>query len=90
METKRFAAVVVWVNGAARPGPVLPAEWLDSVGALVSSYWSDMSGGRQNVTWRVHQPVELSQNQQEKNALSAADLITAIPAGSRRRGPGVR
>ena len=26
----------------------------------------------------MHEPVELSQNQQEKDALSAADLITAI------------
>jgi hypothetical protein len=78
VQTTKFVAVVVWAKDAARPGPVLTGEWLDSVGALVSSYWWDMSGGRQSVTWRVHEPVELSQNQQEKDALSAADLVTAI------------
>ena len=49
VETTKFVAVVVWVKDAARLGPVLTGEWLDSVGALVSSYWRDMSGGRQNI-----------------------------------------
>ena len=47
-----------------------------------------MSGGRQSVTWRVHPPVELSQNQQEKDALSAADLITAIRQAATDQGQG--
>jgi len=75
-----FVAVVTTVRGSPAVVAALDPGWLNRLGLSVARYWSDMSGGRETVTWEVHAPEELQMTQQDKNALSAANLINAIRA----------
>jgi hypothetical protein len=75
-----FVAIVTTVRGSAAAVAALDPGWLNRVGLSVAQYWSEMSGGRETVTWEVHAPEELQMTQREKDQLSAADLVNAIRA----------
>ena len=79
----KFVAVRVTVEKeSSTPGPFIPDPWLERAGAVATDYWRDMSGGRELVEWGLPRDVELKMTQAEKQALSAADLVTAVRAAA--------
>jgi hypothetical protein len=64
MGTTKFVAVVASLQGndsdpSPTTGPTYSTQWLAGCGEYVKEYWSNMSGGREQITWAVHAPVRL-------------------------------
>lgn len=71
----KFVPVRVSVDGLPGPGPHVTDQWLTTAGEMIHDYWWDISGGREDVQWRLYPDVVLPSNQP---AVGPAELILAV------------
>jgi hypothetical protein len=82
----KFAFVVVSVKDYPRRGIAFHADWFDALAGTIKDYWRDMSGGRIQLYLSRYPDLELQMSKEDKDKLSAPDLINAIRAAGNDRG----